>query len=321
MDSQSVSSREGAVECNAATAARSWNDPRRRWVWARASSERPLSISVPAGPVLVLQQSQTAGGVHPLGPPGVGQVDQGGQAEVLRVIGYQLDEQSGQPAGLVAQVTAHQLGSAGRGVTLGEDQVDHRSDHRDPVGQTLAVRGLDPDSGPADLAAGPGEAAGHRPLGDHEGLGDLGHGETADELQRQSHAGVGSEGRMAARDQQRQAVVHQRCGRGGPLPGPGQGREAGLEAAITTQHVDGPTPGDGDQPTARRGRNALGRPAAGGGLEGLLGAVLGQLQVTEVAGHGGDDPGPLGGEHLGDHPTAVAHRGGSSMRGRTSTDP
>src|SRR5919205_2913532 len=80
--------------------------------------------------------------------------------------------------------------------------------------------------------------------------------------------------------------------------------------------VDGLAVGGGGQPGAGVGGHAVGRPPLDGGRERLGGRLLGDVEVTETPGQGGDHPGPLlvvgPGDRLVDVDTV--HR-----NGRTST--
>jgi hypothetical protein len=57
-------------------------------------------------------------------------------------------------------------------------------------------------------------------------------------------------------------------------------------------------PGCGDEPGARTRRYPLARPAGGGDREGLLGGLLGQVEVAEDADQSCDDAAPLVTEDL-----------------------
>ena len=70
-------------------------------------------------------------------------------------------------------------------------------------------------------------------------------------------------------------------------------------AGLLRQHpfaadpVDGPVARRGHEPGARRGRDALARPALRGDREGLLRGLLGAVEVAEEAEHGSEDDAPL----------------------------
>src|SRR4029077_12870808 len=76
--------------------------------------------------------------------------------------------------------------------------------------------------------------------------------------------------------------------------------------------VDGLAVGGGGQPGAGVGGYAVGRPSLDGGRERLGRRLLGDVEVTEAPGQGGDHPGPLLVVGLGDRLPDIdhAHRNG-----------
>ena len=107
------------------------------------------------------------------GAAGLGEQQQGEQAQRLGLVGHQLGQQPGQADRLGAQVAADQVVAGRGGVPLVEDQVDDREHEREPVGQLRVPRHPVRDARGADLALGPDQALGHRRLGHEEGAGDL----------------------------------------------------------------------------------------------------------------------------------------------------
>ncbi len=93
-------------------------------------------------------------------------------------------------------------------------------------------------------------------------------------------------------------------------------KESGLgrEGAVAAQAVDGPPTGRGQQPGAGLGRDAVASPALGRNREGLLGCLLGEIDVAEEADQGRDDLAPLVAEDL------LDQRARSTI-GRISTEP
>ena len=79
--------------------------------------------------------------------------------------------------------------------------------------------------------------------------------------------------------------------------------------------VDGLAVGGGGQPGAGVGGYAVGRPPLDGGRERLGRRLLGDVEVTETPGQGGDHPGPLLVVGLGDRLPDVDH---AHRNGRTS---
>jgi hypothetical protein len=112
-----------------------------------------------------------------------------------------------------------------------------------------------------------------------EGAGDLGHGQTGDHARRQCQAGFDRQRRVTAGEDQPEPVVavHQLS-----------------LFVLVVALVLPPDPGDrlavgrGGQPGAGVGRYAVSRPPLDGGRQ-----RLGDVEVTEPPGQGGDNPGPL----------------------------
>jgi hypothetical protein len=218
------------------------------------------------------------------------------QAERLALVGHERAEDRRQADGLGAQLPAHQRVPAGRGVALVEDQVHRGEDRGQPVGQRGVARDGEGDARVAQLALGAHDALLHRRLGDQEGAGDLRGLQAADEPQGQPHPRLEGERRVAAGEDQRQAVVGD--GHGvvvllaghGPLELGGQHRRLVGEALGAPQAVDrlvARRPGD---PGGRLVRHAVARPALERDDEGLLDRLLGQVDVPQHASQHRDRP-------------------------------
>jgi hypothetical protein len=84
------------------------------------------------------------------------------------------------------------------------------------------------------------------------------------------------------------------------LGGLGHLEQAGLrgERLLTAYAVDRAVASGGRQPRARVVRRAVARPALGGDREGLLGGLLGEVDVAEEADQVGEDAAPLVAEDL-----------------------
>src|SRR4029434_1736488 len=87
---------------------------------------------------------------------------------------------------------------------------------------------------------------------------------------------------------------------------------------LATDPVDGLAVGGGGQPGAGVGGYVVGRPPLDGGRERLGRRLLGDVEVTETPGQGGDHPRPFLVVGLGDHLPDVDHAH-SPRNGRTST--
>ena len=277
--------------------------------WSARSTSVP-SASDPGGAAGVLEQHQ---GEEPL---------QAGLA------GQQVDEQAGQPDGLLAQVGPEVVVTGAGRVALVEHQVDGGGDRAEAVRQLVVRRHPVGDGGQGDLGPGPGQALGHGGLRGDQGPGHLGGREPAEHPEAEGHLGLdGQAGVAAGEHQPEQVVAHHRVG---GRVGVGGQHAGGLRFAVRAGHlpadgVDGPAVGDGGEPGAR----AVGHPVAGPGGEGghrrLLHRVLGPAQVAQAP------------HQRGQHrPSLVAHqalegRGGVGlggrahppigMMGRTSTAP
>ena len=175
-------------------------------------------------------------------------------------------------------------------VPLVEDQVDDGQHVGEPVGQFRVARHPVRDAGGPDLALGPDQALGNRRLRHEERARDLGGLEPGDQPQREGQLGLGGQRRVAAGEDQPEAVVLHRSHL---LGGFGAGLHAnrlGLPAEpgrLAAQPVERLVAGRGDDPAARVGRYAGGRPALGRDGEGLLDRLLGEVDVAEEADQGG----------------------------------
>ena len=127
--------------------------------------------------------------------------------------GHQLDEQPPEPDRLRAQLAPHERLARRRRVALVEDQVDGGEHRRQPVRQLLLLGHAVGDAGVGDLALGAHEPLRHRGLGHEERARDLRHRQAAERPQRQRHARLGGERRVAAGEHQPQPVVGHLVGR------------------------------------------------------------------------------------------------------------
>ena len=152
-----------------------------------------------------------------------------------------------------------------------------------------------------DLALGPDQALGHGGLGHQEGPGDLGGLEPAEQAQGQRHLGGGGQRRVAAGEDQAEAVVvhgsHLLRGLVAVVDELGLG-VAVVARRLPAQAVDGPVAGGGDDPAAGVGRHAGGRPLLHGHRERVLDRLFGEVDVAEEADQGGDGTAELPAEGL-----------------------
>ena len=132
---------------------------------------------------------------------------------------------------------------------------------------------------------------------------DLGDRQTSDRAQRQRHPGGERQGRVAAREDQAQAIVvdvrgFRRLGSRAQHP------KRRLFGSRRAQPVDRAVARRGGQPCRRAIRDAVLRPAHERRREGVLGRVLGDRPVARAPDQPRDDPGPVrpvrGRDRLGD---------------------
>ena len=131
----------------------------------------------------------------------------------------------------------------------------------------------------------------HRLLGHEEGTCDLVCREPAEGAERERHLRLDGQGRVAAREDELQALVRERCRVHGCLSGSAGGEEAGFrrQGPLAADGVRCSIPGRRHQPGAWIAGHAVARPAMGGDGERLLRGFLGQVKVAEEADQGGQD--------------------------------
>ena len=260
--------------------------------------------AVPPCPVLLRQQQQPAVLAGPGGAAGVGEEQQRQQAGHRGVAGQQRPQHPAQLQGALDQVGAHQVLPRGCRVAGREQQVHHREHGVDPRGQLPrgwhAVR----DPGDGDLLLGARDPGGHGGLADEEGAGHLGGGQPAHQPQRQGDLRRAVQRRVAAGDHQPQPVVGVAVRAvvarvGGHRLRHQQRQVAALDAGVA-QHVERASPGDGGEPGAGAGRHAAVAPLGQGRGEGLLHALLGDVDVAGDAHRRGEHEGPLATVRVGD---------------------
>src|SRR5207253_7755525 len=133
---------------------------------------------------------------------------------------------------------------------------------------------------------------------------------------RQRHAGLHRQRRVTAGEDQPEPLVADGAGRPGRVVA-GQHLSLLLLVAalvLAPDPVDRLAVGGGGQPGAGVGGYAVGRPPLHGGRERLGRRFLGDVEVTETPGQGGDHPGPLLVVGPGDRLPDVAH---THRNGRT----
>jgi hypothetical protein len=206
---------------------------------------------------------------------------------------------------------------AGRQVALVEDEEEDGEYAGEAARKILRGRHPVRDASRLDLGLRAGDPLPHGGLLHQEGTGDLGHSQTTDHAQRQRDAGLHRERRVTAGEDQPEPLV---------VDGERLGRVVVVQhlsllllvvaLVLAPDPVDGLTVGGGGQPSARVRGYAVGGPPFDRGRERFGRRLLGNVEITETPGQGGDHPRPLGVVGLGDRLPDVdrAHR-----IGRTST--
>ena len=157
---------------------------------------------VPPRAVLLVEQHQVPGTVHPGVAPGVLQEEQREQSLRLRLVGHEPDDGPGEVDRFGAQPGPHQIRAGGRGVSLVEQQVQHGEHTGGALGEQVVRRHPVGDARLPDLALRPHEPLGHRGLRHEERAGDLAGRQTGEGTQRQRHPGLDRQRRVAAREDQ-----------------------------------------------------------------------------------------------------------------------
>ena len=226
-------------------------------------------------------------------PPRRREQQQGQQAVHLGLVRHQLGEQATESDGLRAEIVARQIVARGGGVPLVEHEVDHCEHGAEPVRQLGVGRDAIRDLGVLDLALGPHEPLRHGRLGHEERSRDLARLEPAEQAEGERHLRLGSEGRVAAGEDEPQAIVAHRTDLLGlviVLVQPDGVHLAVVAGRLAPQAVDRPVPGRGEDPAPRVGGHAGVRPALRCHDERLLDRLLGDVDVAAEADQGGDDP-------------------------------
>ena len=115
---------------------------------------------------------------------------------------------------LGAEIGPDERFAAGGRVALVENQVDHRQHGVQPRGHVVRVGHGERNAGLADLALGTHEALGHRGGWHHKRARDLVRFKATQRAERERDLGFVGEGRVAAGEDQPQAIVGDLgCGR------------------------------------------------------------------------------------------------------------
>jgi len=246
---------------------------------------------VPPAAVLVIEQHRCAGDVGAGRETRGLQLEQGLQPVHLGLGGGHLGEQAGQPDRLRRKVVPCPVGARRGDVPFVEDQVDHGHHVVEPAG-ALGARGqLQLGACLREGALGAGDPLAHGGVGHQESAGDLDGAQSADQAQGQRGSRLRREGRVAAEEDQSQDVVLDvvdlriQVGHRVHLLG-GMLQLLGLAAQVVgaPEAVDGAPLGGRHQPGRRVGGDPVVRPVLERGEQGVLGKVLGEVEVAREAG-------------------------------------
>ena len=136
---------------------------------------------------------------------------QGEDAERLGLVGHQLDEDAREADRLAAQLAPDERVAGRRRVALVEDQVDDPEDGLEALGEEVIRWDAVGDPGVADLLLGPDQALSQGRLRDEERPGDLRGRQPTQRPQGQRDLGLDREGRVAAGEDEAQAIVGDRA--------------------------------------------------------------------------------------------------------------
>ena len=203
-----------------------------------------------------------------------------------------------EPDRLCAQALTHEVGAGGGGVALVEQEVEHGEHRARALRQQMRGRHPVRDAGVADLVLRAHEPLRHRRLRHQERASDLGGGQPGERAQRQRDLRVDRERRVAAREDQPQAVVFDAAVVGvgtGSSPDESTVTSRSFDAPVVTAPgaVDRPVAGGRGEPRAGIARDAVASPMFEGEHEGVLRAFLGHVPVAGDADQRRDDPAPL----------------------------
>src|SRR5579859_4599469 len=146
------------------------------------------------------------------------------------------------------------------------------------------------DARVADLPLRPYEPLCERRLGDEERACDLRRRQSAEQVERERDLRIRGERGMAAREDQLEPLVGQRCllvVR--ELLRTGEQLRLERERSLTPDAVDRTVPRRRDEPAGGVGGNAALRPAFDRDRQRVLKCVLGEVEVAEDADQGGEN--------------------------------
>ncbi len=278
---------------------------------------------VPQRAVLVGEQHDLAEGVGAGTASSVGGQGQCQQPDTLRLVGHQLDQHPGEADRFVGQVDALAQFTHGSVMARREHGVDRCQHGSQPVWHLVFVRHPVGNVRLGDLGLGPADALTDRGLGDQEHAGDVDRRQPADGAQGQRDLRLGRQRRVAAGEQQAQAVIATVSFVVVGCSAVGQQAECLLllrrTLGLTTKAIDRLVARHRGQPGARPIGNAVPAPRVGGHDNSVVQRILGPVDVSCQADEGGQDLATLDPNDLVERIDQPASP--KSMTGRTSTRP
>ena len=171
------------------------------------SQRLAYGVSIPERAVLGFERDEVSGGADACGLAGIVEEHECEETPRLSLVWHELNEQPGQPYRLLTEFATNEVGAACCRVPFVEDEVDDRQHGVETVGELICGRDTVRDAGVADLAFCADDALLERCLWDQEGARDLGRRKAADGPKRERDLGLRRKSRMAAGEDEAQAVI------------------------------------------------------------------------------------------------------------------
>ena len=186
------------------------------WIWYRPVASQARSherltlgdeVAIPQDSLLVSEQDHLARVVTARRTARFHEQHQRQQTHHFGLAGHQDVEQSPEAEGFSRQVLAHQRGPRARGVPLIEDEIHDGEHGPEPCGQLLLRWHAVGDAGVADLAFRTHQPLRHGRFRHEKRAGNLGGRQSTEQAQRERHLCLGGKRRVAAGEDESQAVV------------------------------------------------------------------------------------------------------------------
>ena len=247
--------------------------------------------AVPEAPILILKKNQIPLSRGARRAPRFLQQHEREEALCFR-LGQELHQEPPDADRFLRKLGARHRGSGGGGVALVEDEVDDAQHGVEPLGKLGPGRHFVRDARVADLGLRAHDALRDGRRRGEEGVRDLLGLQPADLAQGQRHLRVGRERRVAAGEDEAQAVVLDGLGIRGRFGDEIFNRflVENIESALTPDGVDRLEAPGRDQPRARVRRHALARPLLERGTEGFRQRFLGEVEVAQEPHQRGEYP-------------------------------